>query len=48
MEDDAIIDELEKENQSLRDLLKLNFQGFTFEQVDASLRQQEQILEEIE
>ena len=48
VEDDAIIDELEKENIHLRDLLKLNVQGFTFESIEASLRQQEHILEEIE
>jgi|LauGreDrversion4_2_1035121.scaffolds.fasta_scaffold4430635_1 cell shape-determining protein MreC len=31
VEDDAIIEELEKENIHLRDMLKLNFQGFTLE-----------------
>jgi len=38
VEDDAIIDELEKENIHLRELLKLNVQGFTFESIETSLR----------
>jgi len=38
VEDEAIIDELEKENIHLRDLLKLNVQSFTLESVEAALR----------